>query len=305
MYPKLLSLSIAALFLTACAGSSPTAVSTDTAKPMDSHSSASKQTADNGINTLTVRSDLDGVIAEENTTVNGVLQNHSQVVASNYRFKLDGKTYRIGDKLDISAYPQGLTEKPLDAEVTVTETGKKPVNVRLDGKIKIYKQKYSVIAATQANNHSLTNNGSQPALVNKFSVDNLEGNPTPFAKLPANVSYHYKGQAFTGKSNDGILDYTVDFGNKRGNGLITGLSEFGDITLKEAPITNVDDPTFKGAGIVDAPAVSAKKDFGTYTLGFFGPKAEEIAGSVELTRPKNEALGKDEQDFNVVFGGKR
>ena len=56
---------------------------------------------------------------------------------------------------------------------------------------------------------------------------------------------------------------------------------------------------------ISGDAASAKLGAGKYGLGFFGPKANEIAGMVELTRPGNPGSTTAAQDFEIGFGGKR
>ena len=112
-------------------------------------------------------------------------------------------------------------------------------------------------------------------------------------------AFTYKGVAFNGHET-GSLSYTVDFGTKEGWGMITGISGTGNITMKKAPITNLDNEVVTGLGI-EGKAVFQKYPTitGNYELGFFGPKAEEIAGRVS-----------DENDWysdlnEIGFGGRR
>lgn len=251
---------------------------------------------------LKVPSEREGVLEEGYTDINGKRTEY-QTVGSNYYIKIDGKTYRAGDKISLAAYPQGLTEKPLDSGLTLTITGQQPYQAHYDGTLKLYKQKYSVIAASYVDNQYRSNNGNRPEKVGEFSVDDIQGEITPYAKLPANGRYTYTGEAFNGRRDKGVLSYTVDFAKKTGSGTVTGMKDFGLITLKEADITRIDDKPFAGGSGLEGEAVSAKGDRGDYGLGLFGPKAEELAGSIDLVRP-----GKDDdeaQEFSIGVGGKR
>ena len=173
----------------------------------------------------------------------------------------------------------------------------------LDGNIHLYKQAYSVVLGSYIRNLSDQNNPTWTKLVDKFAISSIQGEITPSTALPNSGNYTYKGQAFS-QSETGALTYTVDFSRRRGQGSITGLSEAGTITLQNAPIVAINEPGFKGMGI-NSDAASAKLGAGKYGLGFFGPKANEIAGMVELTRPGNPGSATAAQDFEIGFGGKR
>ena len=102
-------------------------------------------------------------------------------------------------------------------------------------------------------------------------------------------NFHYKGIAFNG-SGKGVLSYHVDFADKTGNGMITGLKEHGDITLHKARISdNIDSRLIGGhndrqpmSGIEGNATGNALGVSAQYRLGFFGPNAEEIAGHIEV-----------------------
>ena len=204
---------------------------------------------------------------------------------NDYRLEIKGKSYRGGDKVDISAYPQGLSVEPFKSSSIVYKDSNGGYRESLDGNIHLYKQAYSVVLGSYIRNLSDQNNPTWTKLVDKFSISSIQGEATPSTALPNSGNYTYKGQAFN-QSETGALTYTVDFSRRRGQGSITGLSEAGTITLQNAPIVAINEPGFKGMGI-NSDAASAKLGAGKYGLGFFGPKANEIAGMVELTRPGN------------------
>lgn len=102
-------------------------------------------------------------------------------------------------------------------------------------------------------------------------------------------SFHYKGMAIS-SSGQGVFTYDVDFRSKTGSGKITSLQDYGNITLHKAPITNqIDSTLFHGltpkpiSGIEGKATGSNLGNHAEYRLGFFGPKAEEIAGHIETT----------------------
>lgn len=102
-------------------------------------------------------------------------------------------------------------------------------------------------------------------------------------------SFHYKGIAIS-NSTQGVFTYEVNFSRKTGSGKITNLQDYGNITLHKAPITNqIDSTLFNGltpkpiSGIEGKATGSNLGNHAEYRLGFFGPKAEEIAGHIETT----------------------
>lgn len=113
-------------------------------------------------------------------------------------------------------------------------------------------------------------------------------------------TFNYKGLGkFKAGDNTilgGDVSYDVDFGAKTGSGAITGLSGQKDIILETDKIVdysydeNPDGETIKIHGF-EGTANNGQK--GTYHIGFFGPKAEEIVGEVEF--------GDDDKSLRGVF----
>lgn len=143
------------------------------------------------------------------------------------------------------------------------------------GQAHIYRQNYSLIAGlSELERIEKDPSGIKRNLaVNDDSVDLVvKGSATKI--LPAAGKFSYAGIATDGEKQ-GALSYTVDFEKKNGKGKITGIGTT-DITLSEAPIkefshTNeFDNTVIKGQGIEGS----------NYKLGFFGPNAEEIVGTV-------------------------
>lgn len=143
------------------------------------------------------------------------------------------------------------------------------------GRAHIYRQNYSLIAGhSELKRIEKDPSGIERNLgVDDDSVDFVvKGSTTKI--LPAAGKFNYTGIATNGEKQ-GALSYTVDFKEKNGKGEITGIGE-NSITLSEAPIkefshTNeFDNTVIKGQGIEGS----------NYKLGFFGPNAEEIVGTV-------------------------
>lgn len=123
-------------------------------------------------------------------------------------------------------------------------------------------------------------------------------------------SFQYKGVALS-SNGQGVFNYHVDFAQKTGSGEITGLKEHGRITLHKAAITDkLDSTLFQGitskpmAGIEGKATGSNLGSNPVYRLGFFGPKAEEVAGHIE-TRIFDKYGNLDYIASPVGFSGSR
>lgn len=120
---------------------------------------------------------------------------------------------------------------------------------------------------------------------------NVYGAFTPEETFPVSGKATYTGIAFD-EHEEGNITYHADFGNKKGSGVIEGLSRYGKITLHEASWIGVIelDGSSGGYRVRHAPVSSEKEHkFLGYDLRFAGSQAEEIAGYV-LTN-KNVGIG--------------
>lgn len=98
--------------------------------------------------------------------------------------------------------------------------------------------------------------------------------------LPNSGIFVYKGTAFNNNpANDAVLNYTIDYGRRRGSGEIAAAGEHGRLVLEEAPIRYYSDVIggVTAANGVKGGTVSGSAE-GTYNLGIAGPNAEEIVG---------------------------
>ena len=181
-----------------------------------------------------------------------------QYILSDDNYTFDGNSYWGDEAVDLSGYQNGLTTVNAN-----TSNG--------SGKIKIYQQPYSVVIG----------NG-----IGTFEIDAYIGLKTESGAIPSSGKAHYSGAAFS-KDQNGALSYLVNFDNRTGQGRISGIDNAGEIRLHNG--------TISGTGI-SANATSDYAGNGHYELGFFGPKAEEIAGKVEGL---NSGVGE------IGFGGTR
>ena len=167
----------------------------------------------------------------------------------------------------------------------------------------VYNQPYSVVLGNYSGD--LSYNNKTGALISDDRTSNIkiQGLKTTVDAIPTLGTATYTGKAFNGayidtttidysgmipsisttsKLAEGTLDYNINFTDRLGSGSITGLGN--TISLEQGSIS--------GTGITS----TAKQltNTGTYSLDFYGKKAEEVAGKVIFN-------GKD----TVGFGGTR
>ena len=230
--------------------------------------------------------------------------------------KLNGNTYDMTDRIDISALPDGQLMLKYDArgkELKVGFPDNRIVDTHERGTMHIYQQPYSAVIATAPTEFEYDGKTDPEGRLGKadsFQVQLVSGLATS-AQTVTNltekgVTANYKGKAFTDLGNGvetGQLDYAIDFGAKKGKGEITGIESTGRIELTEGRIGGAMSSQFnpmstaeRGKGI--SSSVNAEKmDAYYYELSIFGPKAEEIAGYVYGRKQGKE--GK----WNVAFAG--
>lgn len=191
-----------------------------------------------------------------------------------------GKRSSSGSNLDLSGYP--IKELALNQDFQETAT----VNVKgndytatRSGKAHIYRQNYSLIAGINSTDTTVKGPGLDKSIKRTDIYILIKGEATK--TLPTVGKFDYSGIASDGASK-GKLAYSVDFDSRKGSGKITGMGS--DINLNEASIqetshTNeIDNTVIKGLGILGS------SNRGDYKLGFFGPNAEEIVGTVDVSK---------------------
>ena len=170
----------------------------------------------------------------------------------------------------------------------------------------IYNQEYSVVlGATKLTSDSDAETGYVYLIDSEMNVS-TKGLETKLDALPNIGNATYIGKAFTAQdsiddTNYGVLKYTVDFDKKIGSGSIA-FERMISIDNKmindkvETPgfgqVVQLDQGSITGTQINSTARLSDQT--GQYSLGFYGPKAEEVAGKVSFN-------GKDA----VGFGGTR
>nr|6TIK_A Chain A, Capsid protein,Putative adhesin/invasin,Capsid protein,Factor H-binding protein [Hepatitis B virus]6TIK_B Chain B, Capsid protein,Putative adhesin/invasin,Capsid protein,Factor H-binding protein [Hepatitis B virus]6TIK_C Chain C, Capsid protein,Putative adhesin/invasin,Capsid protein,Factor H-binding protein [Hepatitis B virus]6TIK_D Chain D, Capsid protein,Putative adhesin/invasin,Capsid protein,Factor H-binding protein [Hepatitis B virus] len=105
------------------------------------------------------------------------------------------------------------------------------------------------------------------------------GTHTSFDKLPEGGRATYRGTAFGSDDAGGKLTYTIDFAAKQGNGKIEHLkSPELNVDLAAADIK----PDGKRHAVISGSVLYNQAEKGSYSLGIFGGKAQEVAGSAEV-----------------------
>ena len=232
---------------------------------------------------------------------------------------IDGKTYRYRDNrtsidddtINMRELGMGFSARQVEYSITPTVE----YTIKLDpskkstakGILMVYQRPYSVVHSLllpnyydrpnlQFNPGCETSATAASCKLNSYVSINTFGQKTSehvienFAKN--NQKFSYSGEAFTiaAVPEKGVFNYQVDFGfnglapRATGSGSITGFKSVGDITL----------------GSNGVATESREGRIGNYSLTFFGPNAEEVAGDGLL-----RDAGKDGTDVRFGFSGAR
>ena len=147
---------------------------------------------------------------------------------------------------------------------------------------KTYNQPYSVVVGKGDVTQTVDRyNSSNSSTVSTFAIDKVAGLATLDQNVPTTGKAVYTGGAFSAASDNGKLNYLIDFDKRKGSGDIQGLTEFGDIKLKEANLTKVN---LNGKSVTGVNGIAQANEAGTYTLGLFGPQADEVAGKATIAQ---------------------
>lgn len=173
--------------------------------------------------------------------------------------------YRYGERHDYRTLPAGFTTLP--SHLSFPENGK-----TFELTTRSYQGFHSGILI------SYINQNGKPAGTALYGVESrIIENPGPGKAV-------YQGTAFD-RTEQGTLTYTLDLGAWQGEGKIEGLSRYGTITLNPGKFRL---PDWKAE--IYGSASASKGQTLQYGAAFFGPKFEEIAGSVS-DDAGNDAIG--------------
>ncbi|MBF1294239.1 MAG: transferrin-binding protein-like solute binding protein [Neisseria sp.] len=211
------------------------------------------------------------------------------VILKSYKVNL-GNQSSSGNNFNLSSIPLKTLVSQNYRETVVAQAEGQNHTITRNGVAHIYRQNYSLIAGITPT--GLTLNGESEKLDADDDDTNILIKGYTTQNLPTAGKFDYSGIASDGDKK-GKLAYSVDFDSRKGSGKITGLDS--DIHLNEAEIKKMsytnketDRTTINGHGI------EGSSNRGSYRLGFFGPNAEEIVGTVD-----------DRNNGEIGFAGSR
>ena len=192
-----------------------------------------------------------------------------------YTVKLGNQTSK-GKDLDLSGYPlKKLALNQNFQETAIVRAEGKNYTITQSGKAHIYRQNYSLIAGV--NPEKATLNGPDINKSENLDASNILIKGQAPQTLPTAGKFDYSGIASDG-AIQGKLAYSVDFDSRKGSGKITGIGS--DINLNEASIREVSHTNEIDNSVIKGHGIQGSSNRGDYALGFFGPNAEEIVGTV-------------------------
>lgn len=248
------------------------------------------QAEEKGLNFSLAKSFAKANVDQNDQNIAGELDKYIQEVAFNSKQSFSFLTIET---------PLGYHGKIAETVVPLRDSnGFETGETKLQAYSDIYNQQYSLVLGNY-NDFS-----SKQYSVQKYGLETLEKN------LPLEGTATYEGGALA-YERQGKLNYTVNFGTKEGQGAITDMPDIGTVTLEKGTIGKRYDRTMGIAG--NAVAENWKNDGvkGSYVLDFYGLKAEEIAGTVNLrqeyyTNSEFSKLGPNSYTPPTIgFGGTR
>lgn len=301
------TLALAAL-LTACGGSSSSGVQKPTHLVGHGHHGHHGHHDNHGANNSSDHSATNhgnhGVTNPSTTVSYAFLQDNATKAAKNYVHKKDGVVPEItgytlsvdgkvqAHDIDLSKYPKGHHKFSTQERVTGSANGVQG-SITRNSDVYLFKQDYSLIAGIHDKNMTVKLGNEHK--VNFIGYIDYFVRGVSTEKLPTTGKFNYSGSGKIGTQSgirDAKFSYDVDFANKTGSGSL------GNITLSKGNITTQTLPSEIDNSPITTPGIEGKATDGSlngeYGLGFYGPHADEIAGSVELG-DKNDVIG--------VFGG--
>ena len=191
-----------------------------------------------------------------------------------------GKRSSSGSNLDLSGYP--IKELALNQdfqETAIVNVKGNDYTATRSGKAHIYRQNYSLIAGIDSTDTTVKGPGLDKSIKRTDIYTLIKGEATK--TLPIVGKFDYTGIASDG-ANKGKLAYSVDFDSRKGSGKITGIGS--DINLNEASIREVSHTNEIDNTVIKGHGIEGYSNRGNYRLGFFGPNAKEIVGTVDVSK---------------------
>ena len=221
-------------------------------------------------------------LAINNQNGNGLLRTGDDVADT---INIDGRDYRNNSTLDIGHNWQNR----LTGFHYVLKSNGRSLE---DGQLEMYKRSYSAIVGAHVGNRYAPDGTATRA--DEFQIRSIQGTLTQENQLPTTGIVRYQGHAFAGSDErNGRLDYSINYGDRKGSGHITGLPDFGNITLRTG---NLDRHSSNITGVAE----SQRRGNGNYHLNIFGPNANEIAGKAQNFTTPSHSVNRE-----VGFSGSR
>ena len=251
--------------------------------------------ADNNVNTA------------EDAVVNALTADVAKAVTADKGGTYTGSGLTNDTKVTSQSSGYGSITTPYGTTNTSYTKTEKSVN-------KTYNQPYSVVVgkgtvSTTTDNYSSYNSSS----TSTFKIDKVAGLATLEENLPKTGKAVYLGEAFGEFDKTGKLTYAIDFDKRKGSGNITGLDfgvgsdkfdlkegELTKITINNQPVIGITGSTSGSSYVPEMNGLQLKEfSKGAYTLGLYGAKAEEIAGSANIYSDYTK------KDYLIGFGGQK
>lgn len=215
---------------------------------------------------------------------------------NSYQIEIGNKTYKNGNGINLQEFGLGLKTLPVTESMTITGDNKTEYKATGKHTAYLFTQNYSMIGGLEQNEYVVKSLDGR-TILKEGEKDELnilvKGQATE--KLPETGKFNYNGLAWIEGGKVANLSYDVDFGAKLGSGTIKNTDSSIDIALTEGNIekrsfeNTLDGTRLEGFGIHSAATVGGER--GSYTLGFFGPEANEIIGEVDLNKTKSGLHG--------------
>jgi hypothetical protein len=202
-------------------------------------------------------------------------------------FTYNGVNYGVdADNFDFSSATDGFSRIATTQTVTDSsgDTGSKNVVYRF------YNQTYSTVIGNLIQGDN--------TVVGRSFVKGVVGDPTAASALTASTTYNYEGVVFNHiATGDGTLNYSINVdatGAATGSGTVSGISGNRELaggaftiegTLDQVSLTadaNGDLAVATGSATLTLtnPTGDISLDDSEYSIGVYGPNAEEVAGAI-------------------------
>ncbi|MBK0397204.1 MULTISPECIES: factor H binding protein domain-containing protein [Kingella] len=236
-----------------------------------------------------------------------------------YELTIDGKTYHYhnkhasveNDPVNLADLGMGYSSRQVVYSVTPATAPDGTIDLdpskkdTATGVLNAYQRPYSIVFSETLPSYRVAgvpefsfNPECKANLANKdclkISKMYTAGYQTPWSAFEnfakGNQKFIYTGEAFTEGAvpEKGAFNYQVAFGldddvlTAKGSGSITGINSLGTVTLGEGKLSMISHYTndLEHAGVINGLATASNGGRkGSYLLNFFGPNAEEVAGT--------------------------